>query len=414
MKINNVTFIEANEKRDNSFVGIRIADNKIEFHYPETYVLSNTDEGLRRDILAILRTLYLARTKTKENSSLYSENKNYDLPLQSFLWIINDYLTYGKYPNIEKIYEKGTKGKINWKKTLDSDPVISNGNVIYTDFISERRDQRENILTEIYDCCVNQAIDAIGWIYNLTFDKFDKNYNELFKKKHKLYLSVINTELSHTYEDKKRTRLQNMKNIITGLDENIISTKEVLYGVDSYDGVYEKMVDSMFSNIDDISKFYPTTDWHLELEDGKPFNPSSLRPDTIIEKNNNLYILDSKYYRYGTTFSKLDVPKSDSIQKQITYGEYVRRVIEGKYDNIYSAFIMPYSKTSNRLNEKYNENIEFVGTATAKWYESNEESNRRIVGLLLDTNYLINNWVKKNEDNINDIVSKIEDNYLYE
>ena len=39
-------------------------------------------------------------------------------------------------------------------------------------------------------------------------------------------------------------------------------------------------------------------------------------------KNNKVYILDAKYYRYGTTFFAGDMPETTSIQKQITYGEY--------------------------------------------------------------------------------------------
>ena len=126
------------------------------------------------------------------------------------------------------------------------------------------------------------------------------DYEKIFNKK--LYLSTINTELSHTYDDTKKTRLQHMKNVITGLDEEVVQTREIVYGVDSYDYVYERMVDSMFSNITNIKDFYPTAEWDLIVEEN-PKESSKLRPDTVLEqrKDNgrkNLYILDAKYYRY--------------------------------------------------------------------------------------------------------------------
>ena len=55
-----------------------------------------------------------------------------------------------RYENREKVYERGARGKINWKKTMHSNPAISNGNVIYTEIISEKKSQTDNLLTEIY------------------------------------------------------------------------------------------------------------------------------------------------------------------------------------------------------------------------------------------------------------------------
>ena len=57
MEIRNLKLIPATGKADNQFVGIKIYNNQIEFHYPETYHLAQDDESLRKDILAILRSL---------------------------------------------------------------------------------------------------------------------------------------------------------------------------------------------------------------------------------------------------------------------------------------------------------------------------------------------------------------------
>lgn len=408
MKINNLNKIPADGKKGNSFVGIKIKDNQIEFHYPETYVLSNNDDELRKDILAILRSVALAKTLTSDDSTYNVEHVNniYVFPLNSYLWIINDYLTYGRYENKEKVYINGTRGKINWKKTMHSNPAITNGNVVYTDIISEVKSQKDNIITEIYNCCVKQSIDNVGWLYGLAYDSNGVDYNRLFEKNNKLYINTINTELTHTFDDNKKTRLNHMKNILIGLDENIENSKEIIYGVDSYEYVFEKMVDSMFSQVDDIKKFYPTASWYIDLENREK-NASKLRPDTVIVDNNKVYILDSKYYRYGVTFDRNDIPETTSIQKQITYGEYIKK-INKEYDDVYSAFIMPYSKDTNKHKDVLNKNIEYVGIATAKWYENNESNNRKIVGILVDTKYLIQNWINKNQDNINEIIDIIE------
>ena len=137
MKIANLEKIASTGEQNNQFVGIKISNNKIEFHYPETYQLSNVDAELRRDILAILRTISLAKTLTSNLSSYNSKFNNDDVfPMGAYLWLINDYLTYGRYENREKIYQKGVRGKIDWRKTLRTPPAISNRNIVYTDIIS--------------------------------------------------------------------------------------------------------------------------------------------------------------------------------------------------------------------------------------------------------------------------------------
>lgn len=415
MSISNLSFIPATGKIDNQFVGIKIFNNRIEFHYPETYYLSGNDEDLRRDIIAILRTVSLAKTRTSDLSSYNTVHKQEDsFPLKAFLWIINDYLTYGRYENREKKYEHGIKGRINWKRTMHSAPVISNGNVIYTDIVSEKKSQKDNLLTEIYFYCVQKAVDSIGWLYGISFDSEGIDYNRLFNRKK--YQTAVNYELAHTFDDQKKIRLQNMKSIIVGLDDGLVSTSEIIYGVDSYDYVFERMIDSMFSKVDNIKDFYPRAEWELELEPATV--PSSkLRPDTVIVKpdpdtgEKTVYIIDAKYYRYGTTFKPCDLPETTSIQKQITYGEYVKKLREGEYSAVYSAFILPYSKETNAHKERFHENLVFVGTGTAKWFsetETAESPNRQIAAILIDTKYLINNWVRKNDDDIEKLTALIE------
>ena len=408
MEIRNLLKIPATGKQDNQFVGIKIVNNQIEFHYPETYQLSEDDEGLRKDILTVLRSVSLAKTKASDLSSYNTRHTyGYVFPLGAFLWIISDYITYGRYENREKIYDRGVRGKINWKRTMHSNPIISGGNVIYTNIVSEKKTQKDNLLTEIYYFCVQKAIDAVGWLYGISFDSDGVDYYKLFNEKK--YLVALNTELSHTFDDQKKIRLQNMKSIIMGLDDDMINTRDMVYGVDSYDYVYERMVDSLFSRVDNIREFYPNATWDMVLESG-PVNSSNLRPDTILIKDNKVYILDAKYYRYGTTFKTSDMPETTSVQKQITYGEYVKKVKAGEYEDVFSAFVLPYSKTNNMHRRRFHNNLEFIGIGKATWYDTENVNSRNVVALLIDTRFLLTNWIKKNEDNIDSIIRLIEEN----
>lgn len=409
----NILIVPATGEQSNQFVGIKIANNKIEFHYPETYDLSEIDNvnELRKDILSILGTISLAKTRTNTLSTYNTQyTSDETFPIESYLWIINDYLSYGRYENREKVYVDGIQGRVNWKKTFKQNPIISRGNIIYVNIISEKKNQKENIITEIYNCCVKLSIENIGWIYGLSFDSEGVDYDFLIKNNHDYYITVLNNELTKTFDDNKKIRLQNMKNVLTGLDDNTVNTREMTYGVDSYDYVFERLVDCVFSSEEDIRKFYPYAKVHLRI-DQRTVDSTNLRPDTIIvdEDNNNVYIIDAKNYRYGTTFNSNDIPETTSIQKQVTYGEFIKKM-KDEYNEVYSAFVMPYSKTRNKNNKILNKDIEYVATSETSWYDDDGSKNRKIINLLVDMTFLIQNWNDKRNKkrNIELLIDSIE------
>jgi hypothetical protein len=412
MQIHNVKFIPASDKNNNQFIGMKIVNNEVFFYYPETYEFDFSDsKRIRNSIFSILNSIKLGKTLNNDKGSLYKNlGDDSSFPIHSYLWIINDYIKYGRYENIEKIVQNGYIGKINWKKTLNLQPVISENNLIFTKIISERNNHIDNLLSEIYDFCVKRAIDSIGWLYNIKYSSDGVSFAKKFNKK--LYLSSLNDELIKAFDDSKKIRLNKMKSIVQGLDNNLLKTNEISYGVDSYEFVFEKMIDIIFSKVNEKEKrsFNPTAFWEL-VNPEEVVKSSNLRPDTIIIKDNKVYVLDAKYYRYGFTFNHLDLPNTSSIQKQITYGEYIKFLKAKKYDDIYSAFVMPYNKSNNPKKAEFHNNLEFIGVSKASWFDDNDkEKNRRIVGVLMDTKFLIDNWNKKNEFHYESIIKLIETN----
>ena len=170
-KINNLILHSVTGKVDDSFIGIKIKNSLIDFYFPETYDIAEEHDiiNLRNDIFAILRTISLANTFTESNEKV--ENKfsiNGQFALMSYLWIINDYLTNGIYVNREKTLKINQKGKINWKRTLNRQPIISNANVIYNETVVEVRNNLDNIIVEAHKQCVKSSLEFIGWLYNLS------------------------------------------------------------------------------------------------------------------------------------------------------------------------------------------------------------------------------------------------------
>lgn len=400
-KINNFHSYASSGADDDSFVGLKIIGNQTNFYYPIAYDFKEDSATLKSDIVAVLKTISIAKTKKREKAELFTErNSDNDFALSSYLWVINDFLTNGFYINREKVYKTNQNGKVNWKKTLANTPIVSkSNNIIYKDIVVETKSTVDNLLVEIHKYCVKLSIDRIGWLFNL-----DSSFIVTKPLNKTLYLTTLTKELSHTFDDDKKIRLSHLKNVIQGLDENL-QGKDFVYGVEKYDYVYERMIDSVFGN-EDVAKFYPKGQWCLLSPNKKTVDSSNLRPDTVLTNGQDVYILDSKFYRYGVTGDVGHLPETTSIQKQIIYGDFVKSNMSSKYKNIYNAFLIPYNKNSNKFNS--NDTLFYIGYART---DSNSGSydHEKVHTFLIDLKFVVNNWNKINHiDEQLDLINEIQ------
>lgn len=402
-KIRNFFAHSVTGKTDDSFVGFKIKGNEIHFHYPECYRFDSESPTMRNDIVDLLRTVSIAKTKSNMVSQANNiSSENGEFALLSYLWVINDFLVNGFYINREKIYKINQSGKINWKRTMQSQPIVSNGNIIYPNITVETKNNIDNILVEIHKHCVKKSIDFIGWLFNLSSGFIeDKPYNETVKK---LYVSTLRRELDRTFDDEKRLRLKHLLNVILGLDER--DSKEFVYGVDSYYYVFERMIDSIFGNVKDLRDFNPKAKWQLIKNDYKETKSSNLHPDTILVKGTEVFIIDSKFYRFGFTGDEEDLPETTSIQKQITYGEFIEKnVTKIDIENIYNAFLLPYDKEREIF--KSDDNIQYIGFAKTMW-KDNTKDHELVHAFLIDLKHVVKTWNRYNhEDDVSFLVEEI-------
>lgn len=393
-RINNFYPHSVTGKTDDSFIGLKIVGNEIHFYYPESYRFDVKSPTVRNDIIDLLRTIAIAKTSSQSLSQANNKaNRTNEFALMSYLWVINDFLANGFYINREKIYRANQSGKVNWKKTMQLQPIVSEGNIIYPNMIVEVKNNVDNFLVEIHKYCVKKSIDYIGWLFNLSSNFIEtKPFNESVKK---IYLVALQKELNRTFDDDKRLRLRHLLNVIVGLDSRD-NTNEFVYGVDSYYYIFERMIDSIFGNVKDLKAFNPKANWQLVRNHYKETPSSELRPDTIIIRGHDVFVLDSKFYRFGFTGKNEDLPETTSIQKQITYGDYIKKnVTKIQIDNIYNAFLMPYDKTRDVF--KSNDDIQYIGFAKSTW-KDNDRKHELIHTFLIDLYHVVKTWNRYNHD----------------
>lgn len=405
VKIKNFYPQAVTNKVDDSFVGIKFRGNEIHFYYPETFRFSIDNPNVRSDILDLLRTISLAKTTSSQLSTAYNRNNgDGEFALLSYLWVIKDFLANGFYVNREKILRTNQSGKIDWKRTMQSQAIVSEGNIIFPNITVAVKNKVDNLLVEIHRFCVKRSIDYIGWLFNLN-SKFIQTapFNASTKK---LYVATLKSELNHTFDDDKRMRLKHCLNVVVGLDSSN-NSNEFVYGVDSYHYVFERMIDSIFGTVKNMRDFNPSAKWLLVKNNYSEIDSSDLRPDTILIRDSDVYILDAKFYRFGFTGREKDLPETTSIQKQITYGEFIQHnVTQIPIKKVFSAFILPYDKKRDIF--KSEANMQYIGYAKSTWKDSSE-NHTIIYAFLIDLKYVIKTWNRFNhKDDIEFLIREIE------
>ena len=123
-----------------------------------------------------------------------------------------------------------------------------------------------------------------------------------------------------------------------------------------------------------------------------------------------IFVLDSKYYRYGVSNGTYDLPGSDSIIKQIAYADFIEKGESTlpkdvrnnlNKEEIYNAFILPYNKKSNQ------EELQCFGYAKTNSNEGNKKYHK-IYGINLDVKSIMYRHIPHDKQMIEQLADKIE------
>lgn len=394
--------VNSNREMD-TFVGLRCNDGDISINFPMGYHISDDNKELRKDIMLLFTTLAV-NTERKE-SELLGQGGSFDeveFPLQSYMYIIKDFFARGYYREQEVSYKIAKAGKINWNRTIKTQkPYIQDTDVFYLDFVTKKNSIKENeLITLIHEYCVYESFEQIGWLFFKVMPKKPR-----IAKREKVFRAVLKEKIFNTFNDRNRMLFRHMLAIID-FEGDEDSDKNYRYGTYRFEYVWEKMIDKVFG-IENKAEYFPKTTWYVN---GDRYDNASLEPDTIMLYGNNVYILDAKYYKFGVTGETRDLPESTSINKQITYGEFVAN--EQKFRNmhergmkVFNAFLMPFDSLKN----KYAGNPEMlkVGEAVSNWKDNSEEY-QKIQGILIDIKTLMNINVRQEMREIEKLAELIE------
>lgn len=392
---------------EDTFVGIKCVNGDFSVNFPIGYDIEKDDRLLRKDILLLISVLsHNTDRKDSEINRTVSYNE-VDFPLQAYLYVISDFYDRDYYKEREIAYGISKRGKINWRRTVKTrKPLIQSGDIYYLDFVTKKNAVNDNeLITLIHKFCVYESFSKLGWLFSSFIPERPK-----IKFNKKFFISVVKTKLSTTFNDKNRELFANMLAILSSLGDDGPAT-DYRYGTTRFEYIWESMINKAYG-INNKEDYFPKTTWILGEQER--IN-SVLEPDTIMIWNTKIFILDAKYYKFGWTGKPEHLPETASINKQITYGEYVAEankfvLKDGSHPVVYNAFLMPYNSFGKVFHTE--KNIHYIGTAISDWKASDgTRPYEQVQGILLDVKTLMQNY-SKDQNRIQKLAELIESHLI--
>lgn len=370
-------------KESDVFVGIQKVEDTYQINFPLGFHISDTEKLLRKDILLLLNVL-AQNTDRKESevSAGIRGNNQESIPIYAYLYLIKDFYERGYYKEKETFYGDDKRGKINWSRTIKNHkPIVQNNKPYYLDFTVQKNTVNENEqITLIHKYCVYESFEKFGWLFTSFLPRKPKVDLTI-----KMMLEIVNRKIQNTFNDRNRQLFFRMKDVLRSIGDD--ARTEFRYGTTRFEYVWEKMIDRAFG-IHGKEIYFPKTQW--DLNNGKIYKNASLEPDSIMQFDDKIYVLDAKYYKYGQTGIVSHLPESTSINKQITYGEYIAETDKfmknGEHPIVYNAFIMPFDANGDIFPS--DGPICYIGTARSDWKKGNKKY-ENIIGMLMDVKYLM-------------------------
>lgn len=377
--------VNTNDDGD-SFVGVKADTDDAIIYFPIGYQLPANDDDLRVDINNLLGVLaaFMKEDRVIEVSK-FEAPRTVDFPMHAYLKVIRSFLRMGRYYiETDPQFRTDTKGKTSWPRTVREQRALvqKNGSLVFTNMTVRSVTPNANKqITQIHRFCVYEAFEKMGWLY-VPFMPDKPGPHPGIKES----IYILDKKLVATNDDVEQELFNAMRDMLVYIDERS-SDKQYFFGTDFFENVWERMIDKAFG-VEDKEQYFPRTCWLLDYGRDKEKRP--LQPDTIMIYGDKCYVLDAKLYRYGWDPKPEHLPNSADINKQITYGEYIEQTRRLPNEKLYNDFIMPYNKENNLF--MLNSNFGNIGEAVSDW-KANVKNYERIQGIVVDTRYLMYNYI---------------------
>lgn len=299
--------ISENEEKKyrNRFVGFIAISNNILYSQPKfmsssklfnfSYLISIFNQYKNRKFKnkTIRKFDYYGLSQSNFEETLFEYNL--------YISLLEYYQQYGIYSIETKSYSVNNSNRVSWDRTVNtSTPIHTNESVIYHNPISVNIFNEDNIISSI-------QISILIYLdnkYNINksilnkrdLEKYQQiSFEELISNS-STWFSILQNELSNTYQHNNLSLLNHLSSFFNKNAFGYSSKKKSLYGTISFHNIWEDACAQIFnSQYDSLKHKIAQPKWKF-TSPTLVKNTTGQIPDILNENENNIFILDAKYY----------------------------------------------------------------------------------------------------------------------
>lgn len=289
-----------------TFVGVLVYKKEILIILPKySKELSSETEKLEcmKTIIKVFKRIPNKVIKDNKDSLFISNSITEDEISEIAIadYIIKDFRNNGCYIQKHRVKTINGKGHTNWTSTINAfDPIISNGQPVYTSYINEdiinnSNNFISNLHVNLYNYALVKYKDLLGYSGNsLSFDRAKNNLDRLGNKKY--ILAKIKEELECTFGDRDINLLKAIYNFFEPKNDSK-SNNLSIFGTTSFELVWEYVCKYIFNDkYEDFKSEITFPEWYTDNDIKHESRKNPLIPDIISVYNQRMFILDAKYY----------------------------------------------------------------------------------------------------------------------
>ncbi|GAB6483775.1 hypothetical protein bcgnr5384_51630 [Bacillus cereus] len=276
------------------FSGVVIEKDYVIVVFPKGYDVPSDFDVLKKHTINLLATLI--RYKQENDIDQYENNllggTGDNNSIAAAFWILKDYILNGLINIQKESYIFNGQGRINWGRTTKQlNPVVTNGQAVYLDYVTKKRNADfNNLIYRIHQYAVYQSLNLYGWLFSgIDFD--EENVDLIIDKDTAIY--YLQKELQQTFVDREIHLYNNLIEFLKGSIDKENRDKVITFLTPHFHTVWEKICDFVFNGTKKNEFVIPRPFWNI---DGQ-IKYTKQVPDTMFISNQTLFILDAKYYR---------------------------------------------------------------------------------------------------------------------
>lgn len=250
------------------------------------------------------------------------------------LELLELYQRDGLYSNRENHVSQNIKGPIDWKRTINAmDPSLNkDGSLFYLETMKRGYQASDTQIRRIHATLVNRAIAAFDLLVDV------KPCNEVAASQRspvsdETALRLLQREISQQFSEKK---IRLIKLLIAVLEQRLSGSRSEgsVFGTTRFEMVWEHMISSYLG---DQKKNFRGLAIPAYVNGSGAISASagnSARPDTILENDDRIAVIDAKYYDFSVS-----KPQWSDLVKQFFYAKTFK--INFPKSRISNWFFMP-------------------------------------------------------------------------